>query len=213
MTQLLFLLIVLACPLSMMFMMRGMHGGRRHAERGAHRRAGARGRAPARRCPGTPRRPTADPALTVVEMSATHRQHVAPTVTSAAAAPAGTGRADPSWLRALWNSVVGGIAAVVGLAPHVLHHVGLLAGTALVAGAGGTLLFGAVGLAASVPFLLRLRRRFGTWRAPAIALSVFAAMFSLSAFVIGPAISGSDSPGGGPAQQQIDHSAHHGGQP
>jgi hypothetical protein len=28
------------------------------------------------------------------------------------------------------------IGAVVGLAPHVLHHIGLLAGTALIAGAG-----------------------------------------------------------------------------
>jgi hypothetical protein len=32
------------------------------------------------------------------------------------------------------------IGAIVGLAPHVLHHVGLLAGTALIAGTGGTAL-------------------------------------------------------------------------
>lgn len=135
-------------------------------------------------------------------------------MTTAAAAAGRSLPATTSRLRALWNAVVGAIAAVVGLAPHVLHHVGFLAGTALVAGAGGTLLFGAVGLAASVPFLLRLRRRFDTWRAPAIALTVFATMFSLSAFVIGPAISGTGSSGSTPAvpqQQQIDHAAHHGG--
>ena len=82
------------------------------------------------------------------------------------------------------------IAAVSGVAPHVLHHVGFLAGLAFVSGAAGTVLFGVLGLALSIPFLLRLRRRFGTYLAPAIALIVMAAMFSLSAFVIGPAISG-----------------------
>lgn len=99
----------------------------------------------------------------------------------------------PTWrarARSIWNATVGGIGMVLGLVPHVLHHVTLLAGTALVAGSGGTALFGGLGLVASVPFLMRLRRRFGTWRAPAIGLLVFAAMFSLSAFVIGPAISG-----------------------
>jgi hypothetical protein len=54
----------------------------------------------------------------------------------------------------------------------------------------GTLIFGLLGLAASVPVLLRLKRRFGAWWAPALGLAVFAAMFSVSAFVIGPAISG-----------------------
>jgi hypothetical protein len=95
-------------------------------------------------------------------------------------------------LHALWSGAVGIVGTVVGLAPHVLHHVGLLVGTALVAGAAGTLIFGLLGLAASVPMLLRLKRRFGTWWAPALGLAVFAAMFSLSAFVIGPAISGND---------------------
>jgi hypothetical protein len=38
--------------------------------------------------------------------------------------------------------------------------------------------------------LLRLKRRFGSWWAPALGFAVFAAMFSLSAFVIGPGISG-----------------------
>jgi hypothetical protein len=93
-------------------------------------------------------------------------------------------------LLAMWNALVGGMGMAMGLLPHILHHVGFLAGTALVAGSGGTALFGALGFLFSVPMLLRLRRRFGSWRAPAIALLIFAAMFSLSAFVIGPAISG-----------------------
>ncbi len=91
---------------------------------------------------------------------------------------------------------VGGVlaaawGAVTGVAPHVLHHVGPLAGAAFLAGAGGRLLFAAIALVVSIPFLLRIRRRFGTWLAPAIALVVMAAAFSLSTFVIGPAISGS----------------------
>jgi hypothetical protein len=91
-------------------------------------------------------------------------------------------------LRVWWHAVVGVIGVITGVAPHVLHHVGLLAGTALVAGAGGTTLFAVVGLAASVPLLLRLRRRFHTWWAPAIGLTVFATMFAISTLVIGPAI-------------------------
>jgi len=128
--------------------------------------------------------------------------------------------AKPTWrhrLRAVWNALVGAIGLLVGLLPHVLHHVTLLAGTALVAGSGGTALFGALGLLASVPFLLRLRRRFGTWRAPAIGLLIFAAMFSLSTFVIGPAISGTSdgvgtSDGGGTKPgptPSVDHTGHH----
>ncbi len=97
----------------------------------------------------------------------------------------------PSWLRERWNAATGAVGVVVGLAPHVLHHIGVLAGTALVAGSGGTALFGALGLLLSIPMLLRLRRRFGSWTAPAIGLAVFTAMFALSTWVIGPAISGS----------------------
>ena len=136
-----------------------------------------------------------------------------PAWSMATPAPPSTRRRAPAhpWrrLRTVWNAIVGGIAAVVGLLPHVLHHVGLLAGTALVAGAGGTALFGVLGLAASVPLLLRLRRRFGTWRAPAVALAVFAVMFAISAFLIGPAIAG-DGGGAGPAPApSLDHDSHH----
>jgi hypothetical protein len=100
--------------------------------------------------------------------------------------------------------MVGAIAGVLGLVPHVLHHVGLLAGVALVSGTGGTIAFAILGLLLSVPLLIRLYRRYDTWRAPAIALAVFAVMFSLSSFVIGPAISG-DS-GSAPAGHEQHHS-------
>ena len=42
---------------------------------------------------------------------------------------------------------------LIGLLPHVLHHVGPLAGAAILAGAGGTLLFAAIGFVAAIPFL------------------------------------------------------------
>jgi hypothetical protein len=93
-------------------------------------------------------------------------------------------------LRAVWTAISGATGVVVGLAPHVLHHIGPLVGTALVAGAGGTALFGALGLLATIPLLVRLRRRFGSWWAPALALLVFTAAFVVSTTVIGPLISG-----------------------
>jgi hypothetical protein len=112
--------------------------------------------------------------------------------------------------RAAWDAVVGAIGVVGGLAPHVLHHVGLLAGTALVAGAGGTVVFGVLGFVASIPFLLRLRRRFGSWRAPVIGLAVFAITFAVSAFVVGPLISReSPPPANEPPAPSATHSAHH----
>ena len=115
-------------------------------------------------------------------------------------------------LHALWHTVVGVVGLIMGLLPHVLHHVGLLAGTALVAGSGGTALFGALGLLASIPMLARLYRRFGSWVAPALGLLVFAAMFSLSAFVIGPAISGTgDDVTPGPVPTPGHTSQHTGG--
>jgi len=122
------------------------------------------------------------------------------------AAPAIGGR-----LRAIGNTVLAAIGTIVGLTPHALHHIGLLAGTALIAGTGGTVLFGIIGLAASIPILLRLRRRFGTWWAPVIGLAVFATMFAISAFVIGPAISGTGNQTPDPQPTpSVDHAQHHG---
>ena len=79
--------------------------------------------------------------------------------------------------------------AFIGLLPHVLHHVGWLAGASILAGATGQALIAVIGLVAALPFLLRLKRRFGTWRAPGIALGVMIIAFSLSALVIAPIIS------------------------
>lgn len=114
----------------------------------------------------------------------------------------------PSLVGRVWGAVLAVWGGFVGLVPHVLHHVGPLAGAALLAGATGRILFAAIGFVAAIPFLRRLHRRFRTWKAPAIALAVFAAAFSLSSFVIGPAISGEDaSPR--PGIEQDGHDQHH----
>lgn len=105
---------------------------------------------------------------------------------------------------ALWGTVT-------GAAPHVLHHVGPLAGTAVVAGATGRLVFAAIGLVATAPFLLRLYRRFRTWAAPATALVVFAVMFLLSTFVVGPLLTeerSAPAPPDANGTEPADHDEH-----
>jgi Kef-type K+ transport system membrane component KefB len=82
---------------------------------------------------------------------------------------------------------------VIGVAPHVLHHVGPLAGAAILAGLGGQFLFFVIGLAGTAPMLWRLKRRFRSWVAPAVAVALFAAAFLVSSVVIGPLITGSGS--------------------
>ena len=94
--------------------------------------------------------------------------------------------------RRAWMAVSAATAAVLGLLPHVLHHVGPLAGAALFAGATGSLLFGAIGFVAAIPFLLRVHHHCGNWRLPAAILAAMAVVFSLSTFVLGPAITGND---------------------
>ena len=109
-------------------------------------------------------------------------------------------------------AVSAAVAALLGLLPHVLHHVGPLAGAALFAGVGGSLLFGAIGLVAAIPFLLRVHRRCGNWRVPALLLATFTLIFSISTFVVGPAISGADGddpPAATSPQQPAGHEAHH----
>ena len=112
--------------------------------------------------------------------------------------------------RAWWSSIVGALGTVTGLLPHVLHHVGLVAGTALVAGVGGTAFFAALGLLASVPMLIRLRRRFGGWWAPTAAMAAFAVLFAVSTFVLGPLLRPT---GGGdpvaPSPSPNGHNHHH----
>lgn len=109
-------------------------------------------------------------------------------------------------------------AAVLGVLPHVLHHAGPLAGAALFAGVAGSLLFGALGMIAAIPLLVRMRRRWGSWRRPLAALALFAVVFAVSTFVVGPALTGDDgneSGGSGapaaPASSSdpAGHEAHH----
>ena len=104
------------------------------------------------------------------------------------------------------------LAAILGLAPHILHHAGPLAGAALLAGTAGSLLFGAIGFIAAIPLLLRVRRRCGGWRVPAVLLATMAAAFSLSTFVVGPAITGDggddDAPVTAP-DARPGHDGHH----
>lgn len=104
--------------------------------------------------------------------------------------------------RSTWRAIRDGAGAVVGVvlgvAPHVLHHIGLVAGAALITGASGNALFYLIGLALSIPMLRRLHRHFQTAWAPAIAIAVFTGLFSLSAFVIGPAISSTGDNGDDP---------------
>jgi hypothetical protein len=70
-------------------------------------------------------------------------------------------------------------------------------------------LFGAIGFVLTIPMLLRLRRRFGNWVAPSVALALFALAFTVSTLWIGPAIRGDD--GGSSGAQPVDHSSHHPG--
>jgi hypothetical protein len=106
--------------------------------------------------------------------------------------PAPPGQAGTPILRRLRLALSSAAAAVLGILPHVLHHAGPLAGAALFAGVGGSLLFGALGLIAAIPFLVRMHRRCGNWRRPLAALALFAAVFAVSTFVVGPALTGDD---------------------
>ena len=104
----------------------------------------------------------------------------------------------------VWVGISSAGAVVLGVAPHLLHHVGLFAG-ALFAGVGGSLVFGAVGFLAAIPFLLRVHRRTGTWRMPMVLLALFAVVFSISTFVIGPAITTGPSEDSSPSGGQTSH--------
>lgn len=115
--------------------------------------------------------------------------------TSDLPAPALSGRGQ-----GLWAGIRAAIGAVLGLLPHLMHHIGLLAGAAVLTGAVGNSVLYVVGLVLSIPLLRRLHRRFGTWRAPALGAGVFTGLFLLSALVLGPAISGS---GADPASDSV----------
>ncbi len=121
-------------------------------------------------------------------------------------APAGP-RGPVSRLKA---AIAATAAVVLGVAPHVLHHAGPLAGAALLAGVTGTLLFGLLGLLLSIPMLRRIHDRTGGWRVPAGLLALMAVVWALSAFVIGPALTGSDgSQSSDRPGAPTPHEAHH----
>lgn len=133
------------------------------------------------------------------------------------AAPAfpNTARRTSRW-RTVWASIRAAVGALLGLVPHVMHHIGILAGAALLTGVFGNTVLYALGLLLSIPLLNRIRRRFGTWKAPAVGVVVFTGMFLLSALVIGPAINRAATV---PAPQTpapavttpADHEQHHDG--
>jgi hypothetical protein len=79
----------------------------------------------------------------------------------------------------------GAIGWTAAMAPHILHHAGLLFGAALVAGATGTLLFGTIAVILMVPMLLRLHRRTNSWIAPAGMVTLMVVMFSVARLMMG----------------------------
>ena len=103
-------------------------------------------------------------------------------------------------------------AVVLGALPHVLHHVGPLAGAALFAGATGSLLFGALGFVAAIPFLRKLRKRTGSWRVPAAVLAGMVIAFTASTLIVGQAVRGDGDESAErsrtPAESDA-HDAHH----
>lgn len=101
-----------------------------------------------------------------------------------------TVKADSPRSDGLRGVLAGAWGMLTGVAPHVLHHVGPLAGAALLAGTGGRLLFFFIGLALATPMLTRLHRRFRTWAAPAMAVAVFAAAYTVSSLFLGPLFTG-----------------------
>jgi len=127
------------------------------------------------------------------------------------ATPAAVSHARRSFVARAWSAVLAAWGAFIGVLPHVLHHVGPLAGAAILAGAGGRVLFALIGFVFAIPYLRRIHRRFKTWIAPATALGIMAVMFTISSFVIGPLITGGNEdtkpqPG---IEQPAGHEEHH----
>ena len=115
-----------------------------------------------------------------------------------------------SRLKRIWEGLAGVFGLIAGIIPHVLHHIGLVAGAAFLTGAAGSVIFGIVGFVATVPLLIKLYRRFETAWAPITALVIFIAMFLLSSLVIGPWIRGDNKTSETKTNQSQDaHSQHH----
>jgi hypothetical protein len=54
-------------------------------------------------------------------------------------------------LATAWSAVTAVVGGIMGLLPHLLHHVGLLGGAVLVTGATGNVVFAVLGLVLSLP--------------------------------------------------------------
>ena len=111
-------------------------------------------------------------------MDATPEEVMAP------AEPAGGGAR--SLLGTAWAGARATVGALMGLAPHVMHHVGFLAGAAILTGFLGNAVLYVAGLLLSIPLLRRIHRRFATWTAPAIGVVSFSTLFLISTLVLGP---------------------------
>ncbi len=112
-----------------------------------------------------------------------------------------------NWAGRAQAAASGLVGTIAGIVPHVLHHVAPIAGAAFLTGTTGSIMFGLAGFVLTVPMLLRLRRRFRTWLAPAIALVLFILAFTFSTVVIGPAISGGDD-GEPQVEEDLDPHGH-----
>lgn len=115
----------------------------------------------------------------------------------------------------LWTAVRAGVGVVLGIVPHVMHHIGILAGAALLTGLWGNSVLYVVGLLLSIPLLRRIHARFRSLWAPAVGVAVFTTLFAVSSFVIGPAISGATAGPSAPDRTPVptvtsdEHAGHH----
>ncbi|MCG6567664.1 hypothetical protein [Tessaracoccus sp. ZS01] len=132
----------------------------------------------------------------------------------APAEPAGGGAR--SLLGTIWAGARATVGALMGLAPHVLHHVGFLAGAAILTGFLGNAVLYVAGLLLSIPLLRRIHRRFATWKAPAIGVVIFSTLFLFSTLVLGPLFNpdpGSgdepDAPAPAATPAEEEHDGHH----
>lgn len=110
--------------------------------------------------------------------------------------------------RGIWASARAVLGTLLGLIPHLMHHVGLIAGAALLTGVIGNSVLYALGLILSIPLLRRLRRRFNSWKPPILGVAIFTVLFSVSALVGGLLINpaGPQSP---LPSETSDHTGHH----
>jgi len=117
-------------------------------------------------------------------------------------------------LKNAWAAARAAVGGLLGLAPHVMHHIGIVAGTALLAGFWGNAVLYVLGLLLSIPMFKRLHRRYGSIAAPVIGAAVFTVLFLFSALVLGPAINPTGSApaapvASAPGDPGSEHASHH----